>query len=170
MSEAGSIACDTGPLIALSAIEHLDLLPRLYTRVVAPRAVIDELRAGGEGRPVRSFAEADWLEIAEDVQPEPLLAAELGAGEAATIAFAARERVSLVLLDDRRARRIADQAYGLRVKGTAGVLVAARRAGLVTRVRPLLQAMTANGYYLSPRLIEAACAAAGESGDAPEPR
>ncbi|HEV8714800.1 MAG TPA: DUF3368 domain-containing protein [Candidatus Binatia bacterium] len=87
---------------------------------------------------------------------------ELGDGEAEAITLAVRRKAKLLLMDDRRARRVAELAYGLRVKGVAGVLVAAKRRGLITTVRPLLEAMRAHGYYLSQRLIESACREVGE--------
>jgi len=161
MSE-GPIVCDTGPLIALSLIGHLELLQRLYPRVVVPLAVLDEVRAGG---PERLGAEAvlavSWFESTSDPLPDPLLAAELGSGEAAAIAVAHAISAQL-LLDDRKARRIAMAAYKLRVIGSAGLLVTAKRAGLVPSVRPLLDAMVSRGYYLSQRLVDEATAAAGE--------
>jgi predicted nucleic acid-binding protein len=78
------------------------------------------------------------------------------------IASAHRLHAKLVLIDERRARRIAEQAYGLRVKGSAGILVFAKRAGLIPAVRPLLEGMCAQGYHLSRRLIERAAEEAGE--------
>lgn len=159
----GPIVCDTGPLIALSLIDHLDVLRRLYRRVLVPRAVLAEVTAGGADRPgAATIAAADWLEPADDVTPDPLLAAELGPGEAAVLAAAYQLRARLVLLDERKARRIAVQAYGLRVKGSAGILVAAKLAGLVAEVRPLLDSLVGRGYFLSQRLIERAVSEAGE--------
>ena len=46
--------------------------------------------------------------------------------------------------------------------GTGGILLAAKRAGLVKQIRPLMQQMRANGYFLSVRLVEGLCQAAGE--------
>ena len=158
----GPIVCDTGPLIALSLVDHLHLLQRLYPRVVVPRAVLDEVRAGGsESLGSEAILTADWFEISTDSSPDPLLAAELGSGEAAAIAIAYAIGAPL-LLDDRKARRIAMGAYKLRVLGSAGLLVTAKRAGLVPKVRPLLDAMVARGYYLSQRLVDEATTAAGE--------
>ena len=116
----GPVVCDTGPLIALSLIDHLQVLQRLCSRVLVPRAVFDEVLAGGSERPgFQAILSADWFELVEDVGLDPLLAAELGAGEAAVIASAYEVGARLVLLDDRKARRIAVGAYKLRVKGTA---------------------------------------------------
>lgn len=52
--------------------------------------------------------------------------------------------------------------YHLSVTGTGGILLTAKRAGLLTLIRPLMQGMKANGYFLSDRLVEGICQAAGE--------
>lgn len=159
----GAVVCDTGPLIALFLIDQLKVLPSLYSRILAPRAVLEEVTAGGSSRPgADQIPRLDWIEVMEGVQPDPLLAAELGPGEAAVIAAAVQGSGGTVLLDDRRARRIASRAYGLRVRGSAGILVAAKRAGLLSEVRPLLEHLIREGYYLSPRIVERAAAEAGE--------
>lgn len=103
------------------------------------------------------------MEPVDDVTPDPLLAEELGPGEAAVIAAAYRLHARLVLLDERKARRIAARAYGLRVKGSAGLLVVAKRAGLIGEVRPLLDSMVKKGYFLSQRLVDRAAKEAGET-------
>lgn len=161
----GPVVSNTGPLIALAMVGHLDLLPSLYGRVLIPDAVLDEATVAGAGRAGASeIAAADWLDrIRADVAPEPLLAMELGRGEAEVISMAHRLKAQWVLIDERRARRIAEQAYGLRVKGSAGILVSAKRRGLIPAVGPLLESLNARGYYLSRRLIDRAIEEAGES-------
>lgn len=162
----GPIVCDTGPLIALALIDQLEILQRLYPCVLVPRAVLDEVTAGGVNRPgAPAILAADWLVTVDDVTPDPLLAGELGPGEASVIAAAYQLQARLVVLDERKARRVAARAYGLRVKGTAGILAAAKRARLIAEVRPLLDSMVGKGYFLSPRLIERATSEAGEGTD-----
>lgn len=160
----GPIVCNTGPLIALSMVGQLELLKHLYERVVVPDVVIREVMAGGSERPgFPEIPSASWLERVHHSAPEPLLAFELGAGESAVIATAHRMKARLVLIDERRARRIAEQAYGFRVKGSAGILVSAKRAGLVPAVGPLLEEMARQGYFLSRRLLHRALLEAGET-------
>lgn len=161
----GPVISNTGPLIALATIGQLDLLLKLYGRVLIPQAVIHEVTVAGAGRVgAAELAAAEWLEgMPAEVSPEPLLAKELGPGEAEVISAAYRLKAQLVLIDERRARRIAEQAYGLRVKGTAGILVAAKRKGLIPEVGPLLESLVERGYYLSRRLIDRAIEEAGES-------
>jgi predicted nucleic acid-binding protein len=48
------------------------------------------------------------------------------------------------------------------VTGTGGILLAAKHAGLVGQIRPLMVAMKSNGYFLSDRLVDGICKAAGE--------
>lgn len=64
-----------------------------------------------------------------------------------------------MIIDERRGRRIAGQVYGLPVRGTAGLLVAACRQGWLADLREVLMALRRDGYYLSDAVIEAACRA-----------
>ena len=163
MSE-GPVLCNAGPLIALSLIRQLDLMARLYGHVLVPEAVLREVVESGAGRAgALEVRAAPWIErIRLNAPPDPLLSEELGPGEAEVIAAGYQLGARLVLIDERRARRIAEQAYKLRVKGSAGILVSAKRAGFVSEVRPLLLSMGRQGYFLSERLIARACAEAGE--------
>ncbi len=76
------------------------------------------------------------------------------------IALARTLTPCLVVIDEKRGRRIADQVYGLPVKGTAGIVVEAHRRGLLNDVRTTLLDLKQAGYFLSDRVIEAACSAA----------
>lgn len=87
---------------------------------------------------------------------------ELDAGEAEVITLARQLSPSTAVIDERRGRRIAQQVYGLTVKGTAGILVEAKRRGLIADVRPSLLALRAAGYFIAESVIFAACLAAGE--------
>ncbi len=93
---------------------------------------------------------------------DSFLEADLGRGESQVIAVARAREAALVLIDEVLARRVAGQVYGLRVKSSAGILVQARKAGLIAGVRPLLGEMKKRGYYLSDRLIERACSEVDE--------
>jgi predicted nucleic acid-binding protein len=145
-------------------VGRLDLLRRLYQRVIVPDAVVREVIESGAGRVgAAEVQSATWIEcITLKSPPEPLLASELGSGEAEVISLAHSQKARLVLIDERRARRIAEQAYSLRVKGSAGILVSAKRFKFIPAVRPLLESMASQGYFLSERLIERACQEVGE--------
>jgi len=163
MSER-SVVADSGPLIALATIGQLDVLRSLYSSVLVPDAVTREVVEAGAGRRgAAEVAAATWLQrVRLDSPPDAYLSREFGAGEAEVIALAVQRGKLLVLLDEREARRAAELIYGLEVRGTVGSLAAAKRRGLVSVLRPLLDALQQSGYYISSAIIEGACRDVGE--------
>jgi predicted nucleic acid-binding protein len=158
VGSSGPGVADTTPLIVLAGVGLLDLLPQLYGAITIPDAVRDELRAGAEPRP--DVGTLPWLTVAA-VEPDAELRDALNSGEAAATTLAIRLGARAVLLDERRGRRIA-QARGLPVVGTLGVLLAAKQAGLLREIRPIVDAMIAQGRRISSALRDQALAAAGE--------
>ena len=139
------IISDTSPLSALAEIGELDLLRRLYGRVVIPETVRRECL-----HPHSPPAVAAAIESADsffDVTADPVLLPEAGnvdPGEAAAISLAWQHReTATLIIDDRDGRNLCD-ALGLRKTGTAGVLFEASMTGLVDfdKVMVKLQATT----------------------------
>ena len=164
MSEAGPVVTNSGPLIALATVGQMDLVGGLFGSVLVPEAVFRAVTWFGVLRPgAAELAAATWaVRVELGTPPDALLAEDVGPGEAEAITLAVRRRARLLLLDDRRARRIAEVAYHLRVKGVAGILVTAKRRGLVASVRPVLEEIRANGYYLAQTIIDRVLCEAGE--------
>lgn len=77
----------------------------------------------------------------------------LDLGEAATISLAVHVSASLVLMDERKGRKIAREVYGIAVIGTGRLLVEAKRATLISSVRPAIEQMRANGYWLADNIV-----------------
>jgi predicted nucleic acid-binding protein len=102
-----------------------------------------------------------WVRIVPAVAHDPSLPPGLGAGEAATIALASMENARAVLLDELLARRVARQR-GLPIIGTLGVLLVAKQSGLLVAVRPVVDAMIAQGRHISTTLRAQVLRAAGE--------
>ena len=155
---------NAGPLVALSLIDQLDLLPALFPQCWVPQSVFDEVAVAGIGKPgAKSLQSADWrARVRISPTPDPLLVMELDAGEAEVISLARALSPCVTIIDERRGRRIAQQVYGLTVKGTAGLLVYAHRRGLISGVRPRLLELRAAGYFVSDSVILAASALVGE--------
>ena len=153
---------NSGPLVALSLAGRLDLLTELFSEFWIPEAVFHEVAVAGLGRPGSSdISDMRWAShVRASPIPDPLLIAELDPGEAAVIALARSVSPCLLIIDEKRGRRIAHHIYGLPVKGTAGLLVEAHRRGLLGDLRPTLLDLKRAGYYLSDAVIESACAAA----------
>lgn len=148
---------DTGPLIALARIGRLDLLRRLYGRVVIPPAVESELSIGSDrpgARVLEGAIAAGWIAVdaLADADACQDLLMLLGAGEAEAIALAQERKPRFLLVDDSRGRRIA-RSRGVPVAGVPGVLLAARIRQEVEAVAPILRELAAAGYRLAPRLL-----------------
>jgi predicted nucleic acid-binding protein len=157
------IVCNSGPLIGLAGVGQLELLPRLYSQIITPLAVHQELTGATHFRHQSQIFSVSWLLVRRlGERPDALLLSELGRGEAEVITLAQEIAAETVLMDERKGRRIATLVYGLPVTGTGGILLAAKQAGLVHQIRPLMLAMKAHGYFLSDRLVEGICRAAGE--------
>jgi len=159
------VVADTSPLLALHAAECLTCLPALFQRVLIPPAVVQELEAGLlAGKPGPRLSNLDWVEIRASSE-DPRLTADpqaqrLGAGERAAMSLAALLTVP-VLIDDREARRQA-QRMGLVVVGAVGLLLRAKKAGVLSAVAPALARMSAGGFRLDQSLRDQVLIAAGE--------
>ena len=152
---------NTGPLVALSLVGKLDLLPALFREFWIPDAVHREVTVAGLGRPgAGTLADMRWMDhVCPAPESDPLLTAELDLGEAAVISLARIQLPCLTIIDEKRGRRIARHVYGLPIKGTAGLLVEARHCGLLDNLRTTLLDLRRAGYYLSDAVIVAACKA-----------
>ena len=153
-------------LIALSSIEQLRLLQYRFTGgVLIPDAVWDEVVETGGGRPGASEVQAaSWIQRrrVKDRDYVRLLRAELDAGEAEAIALARENRAEVILLDEKEARRAA-RRLGMRVLGTVGLLIWAKREGLIPNLRELLQTLQEQGgFRLSQEICTAALRDVGE--------
>lgn len=151
---------DAGPLIFLATAGQLDLLARLYDRVVVPNIVYDEVVVAGAGLPgAAQVAAAGWIEV-EDVEPDAELIHSLDRGEAAAIPLAVRLGAAL-LCDDAEARTEA-RRRNLLVIGTLGVLLLAKDRGLLARIEPIVFSMRSAGMYVAEALLHEVLDAAGE--------
>lgn len=145
---------DSSPLIYLSSLLDLDLLRRIIGGVFIPRAVYREVVVDGHGQPGAEEVEqalGNWIGVvdAKDTSEVTRIMemAGLQAGESEAIVLAEQLRVGAILLDDQQAVLEA-RSRGLTVLRTPAVYLAAKRAGLITGVKPKLDALRAFGFHL----------------------
>jgi uncharacterized protein len=156
------LICNAGPLISLARISQLEILPALFDEILVPPAVHRET-TGDESLPgATALARADWLRTAEvsDRAAVERLSSSLHTGEAEVLVLA-QELSTTVAIDDRRGRRLAAE-LGIPLTGTIGILLTAKRRGLLPLVKPLVDQLIANGIRLSSRLYKEACRLAEE--------
>lgn len=146
------VVADTSSLNYLVLIQHIDLLPRLYGRIVIPRAVYKELTATKTPIAVKLWIESQppWVDVC-DVTTLDASISYLGAGERDGIALAQDLGADLLILDDLAARRVAE-ARNITVIGILGILRDAHREGWID-LGEATERLKGTGFRATTQLI-----------------
>jgi len=149
------IVSDTTPISELAKVNRLDLLPKLFGKVTIPQGVFDELQIGEHPAAAKLVQNLSWLEVAtvdnQQVVRELEQSFKLDLGESEAIALAEEIGASQLLIDEKAARKVA-MARKLPLIGTVGVLLLAKRRGVLASVKDVLDEMQAQGMRISDRL------------------
>lgn len=148
------VITNTSCLIVLTNIDELRLLNELYGNITTTPDVIEEL--GEKHIP-------GWLQIKSpsDRTQQNILELQIDKGEASAITLALEFPGCLIILDDYKARKTAERLK-LNVTGTIGVLIKAKRNGIIHSIRPILDKISQTNFRLSKDLIQEALYLAGE--------
>jgi predicted nucleic acid-binding protein len=159
------LVADSSPLIVLALSRLLEVLCEVAGEIVVPATVFDECthHRHKPGALALSSAESVGLLTVHPDADASLLddVFALDAGEKAALALA-RQLRQPVLMDERLGRQVA-ALHKIPVIGSAGVLLAAKRRGLIPAVQPILAQWQTHGYFLAPSLLTAVLTRAGES-------
>lgn len=157
------VICNTSPIQYLHQLQLLHILPALSGRVIIPPAVVDELEEGQTfGMNLPDVTVLKWIEIRRPVSELAVpLVNDLGPGETEVLMLGLEMRETVVVLDDDLARRVAE-TLGLRLTGTLGLLIDAKKAGLIPAIAPLLDQLQALRFRVSPHTRAAVLKLAGE--------
>jgi predicted nucleic acid-binding protein len=151
------VVSNSSPLISLSRIGQLHLLPKLFGSIHVSQQVYEEVVVDGFGRPgSMQVTQATWI-VRMEVEPEGAMRfpSSLGIGEVTSIVLAQRLKADWILLDDSQARRAAVRV-GLQVVGCVGVLERSFRNGNVADLRDAYSSLLSAGAYVSLVLVNAA--------------
>ena len=150
------VVADSSPLIALCRIGRLELLRDLFGQLVIPDAVWQEVVASHPGKAgAAEIVAATWI-VQQAVKDKPLvnlLRQDLGAGESEAIVLAREISADVLLMDERRGREAAKR-LGIFCTGLVGVLLEARRRGVVSDPASIAQDLRDNaGFWISDELM-----------------
>jgi predicted nucleic acid-binding protein len=161
------IVSDTSPLSNLAMVDHLFLLKEIYQTVVIPKSVAEELENAQVDEPrIAAVLSLDWVAIRtaqnvlliSELQNERLL----DRGESEAIALALELKAEELLIDERLGRREAAR-LGLSMTGVLGVLLIAKRRGLIPTIRPVMdELITVAKFRVSSQLYAEVLTAANE--------
>ena len=139
------VISDTSTLILFQKIGQLELLQKLYEEVVTTPEIAQEY---GEPLP-------DWIKIesVKDKKYQDFLETQVDWGEASAIALAKEYEEVLLLLDDLKARKLANR-LNLKMTGALGIIHKAKQEGLIEKVKPLIDKLLSTNFRISEKIIE----------------
>jgi predicted nucleic acid-binding protein len=139
------VISDTSCLILFHKIGELDLLRKVYDDIFTTPEVADEF---SEPLP-------DWIRIksVEDKKYQKFLETQVDIGEASAIALANEMDNPLLLLDDLKARKLA-QKLELKFTGTLGIINKAKKIGIIDKIKPLIDKLLITNFRISQNIID----------------
>lgn len=159
--------CNASPFIVLAKAGYLDVLNRLFDRVLIPVAVEQEILAGAAEDPARKALECDSGFEVVQLEPAitPLAYWRLGRGEAEVIEYARLHPETVALLDDLSARKAA-VALGIPVIGTLGLLAKAFKDDPDAFAAEAVKRLEAAGLHVDHQVVAAVVQTLRPSGTA----
>lgn len=148
-----TIISDTSCFIILANIGELDLLQKVYRQILTTVEVAIEY---GERLP-------DWIviESVNDKHSQKILETQLDKGEASALALAIETSDSTIIVDDYRARKVAEKP-GINYTGTIGVIIKAKLKGIILSIKPLLAKIRQTDFRITAEIERQALKEAGE--------
>jgi predicted nucleic acid-binding protein len=154
---------DSSPLIVLFKSQQSQLLPQLFAEILVPEAVWNEITlASKNDEAAQQLPQVDWVQKIEQITITPEVAGwDLGQGEAEVLSWTLNHPNYAAIVDDRAAKNCA-KSLGIFTLGTGGVLLLAKRRGLIPNISPRLEALRNSGLWLSDTVFNLLKQQAGE--------
>ncbi len=155
------VIADSSALIALATCNGLDILLRLYDEVKVPGAVYNEVAKADKPQApqLKKFLEGRVINV--DVSSWVLAAGGLGQGEIEAMALYKQLSADMLLIDDHRARAIAEHNR-INCIGALGLLLLAKQAKKIEAVAPFIQSLRSSPIHYGEALLNKVLELAGE--------
>lgn len=147
-----AIIADTSCLILFDKINRLTIIQKTFPELIVTPEVADE------------FGDLpEWISIMQRTDQHQFreIAKNLGKGEAGSIALALELPKSLLIIDERKGRRVA-QGLKIEIIGSLGVLIKAKEKGVISSVREVLNLIDKTNFRISELIKERVLKEAGE--------
>jgi len=147
------IISDTSCLIAFDRINRLEILHAVFPIIITTKEVQDEY-----GKPFPG-----WISITEvkDKSKKLELEKSLDKGEASAIALAVETKNSILIIDEKKGRAIAEKNH-LHIIGTLKILLLAKQKGIIDSLSEIIALLEKNNFRFSKNIKEKMLSEAGE--------
>lgn len=155
------IVADSSALIALAVCDGLDVLLQLYEDVRVPQAVYEEVarQEKPQAAALEAFLSGRVSEV--DMTHWVLAAGGLGQGEIEAMALYKQLSADALLIDDHRARVIAEHNH-INCIGALGILLVAKQNGVIEKIAPYAQKFRLSSIRYGDALLDKVLKLAGE--------
>jgi predicted nucleic acid-binding protein len=139
------VIADTSCFILLDKIDEIQLLEKIFSSITTTQTIAEEF-----GKPL-----PDWVNVLS-VQNKPyqhLLELEVDAGEASAFALSVEYAHTLLIIDDMKARKLADKLL-LNYTGTLGILLKAKELNIISFIKPVLSKIQLTNFRFSQKVFE----------------
>ncbi len=159
------VVSNTSPVSNLATVGQLNILQQIYGKIIIPVAVYNELTDPRAGDVVITAVQtSNWIETQQVANRTMVtrLQDKLNDGEAEAIALAWELNANELLIDERVGRREAT-SLGLPISGVLGVLLLAKRRGMIDAVKPVMDNLISQAVFrVGDRLYADILQSAGE--------
>jgi predicted nucleic acid-binding protein len=138
------VIADTSCFVLLDKINELDILQKVFKTVTTTKEIASEFK-----KPLPSWV---TVKAANNHRYSEILEIEVDKGEASAIALALETDDSLLILDDQKARKLAER-LNLNYTGTLGVFLKARELSILPSIKPLLQKIQQTNFRFSDKIF-----------------
>lgn len=148
------IIADTSCLIAFDRINKLDILQKTFSEIVTTKEVAEEF---GKNIP-------HWLLISQikNIRKKEELEKIVDSGEASAIALAIETKNSVLIIDERKGRKLAIDLH-IEIIGTLRVILIAKQKGVIRSVKEIIQQFEQANFRFSRTIAKEILKIAGES-------
>lgn len=148
------LVADSSALIALAVCDSLNLLDLLFTDVKVPRAVFIEVtrKSKKEADILYKYLENKIVDIKID-QNIIIKDGTLELGELEAMTLYKQLNANWLLIDDRRARKIAE-VNQIRVIGSLGVLLLSKEEGHISNIKSKIEILKNSDIFFSEDLLQ----------------
>lgn len=147
----GLVIADAGPIFSLAIIDKLELLNQLFDEIKIPKAVWEEI--------TWDKSTEFYTKIEQFFKPKVLnikgfndLTFTMDYGESESVILYKELNADFLLLDDKKARKIAEN-FDIVCIGTLGILSVAKSKGLIKELRPVFKTFLEKNRYYSLKLL-----------------
>lgn len=156
------VVSNTTPILSFMKLNRLDILEKIYKEIIIPEAVYQELEKG-KSKYYIDISNEDWIKIFKVKNKNLIgqLEKDLDKGEGEAIALSLEISADLLLIDEKLGRKVAKEK-GIKISGTIGVLLKAKKKGIIKDVKPLIYELIEKGNYYKETFIKLVLKHAGE--------